>query len=346
VSDLDTVARAAARELLDRSLPDVPTRYAELKRIRARRTTAKVVCAAAAVLIGIGGWQLSGRSDERNPEPVAPSPEVHNGALLGIHDFGASKNVGSAYGDMNAHLPTDTERKPLLQFSPDGRTLYYSNDQGQLASWDLATGTKTVLAPCPEGGCLSGSVSPDGSTGMFPEDGAFVLVNLATGATRSQTLPVDGGVPAWSPNGHRLALTNSDGLWTVGVDGSDPVLLHPSNGISSVPADSVAWSPDGSRIAFFDVSQVADGDATEQYTLMTVRADGKQAVRVHDAGCCAGDRVRPPSVAWSPDGTRLAVATSDLGGATGVYTVRPDGSQWTLRMTGQWSWLTWQPLAD
>ncbi len=191
-----------------------------------------------------------------------------------------------------------------------------------------------------------GSVSPDGSTGMFAGDGHVVLVDLATGATRSQTLPVDGGVPAWSPDGQRLALMGSDGLWTVGVDGSDPVLLHQPSTTSAQPAYSVAWSPDGSRIAFFDVSQVAQGDATEQYALMIVRADGKDPVRVHDAGCCAGDDVAPPSVAWSPDGTRLAVATSDLGGATGVYTVRPDGSSWTLRMRGYWSWLTWQPIVE
>ena len=61
---------------------------------------------------------------------------------------------------------------------------------------------------------------------MFAGDGHVVLLDLATGATRSQTLPVDGGVPAWSPDGQRLALMGApDGLWTVGVEsGSDPVL--------------------------------------------------------------------------------------------------------------------------
>jgi hypothetical protein len=54
----------------------------------------------------------------------------------------------------------------------------------------------------------------------------------------------------------------------------------------------------------------------------------------------------PPSVVWSPDGSGFAAATRELGGAGGVCTVRPDGSQWTLRMTGQWSWLMWPPLIE
>jgi hypothetical protein len=347
VSDLETLARAATRELLDRGTPDIAARYAELKRIRARRTTAKVAGVVAAVLVGIGGWQLSGAGERRQPQPVSPRPEVRSGAVLGVHDFGGgSEQWATAYRDMNAHLPTDASPDPLMQFSPDGRTFYYSDEQGQVASWDLATATKTALAPCPEGGCLNGSISPDGSTGLFAGAGKVVLVDLASGATRSQTLPVSGGVPVWSPDGQRLALTNSAGLWTVGVDGSDPTLLHESSASSSVPASSVAWSPDGSRIAFVDVTPASEGDATQQYTVMTVRADGTQSVRVHDAGCCAGDEVPPPSVAWSPDGTELAVATSDLGGATGVYTAGVDGSHWTLRMQGYWNRLIWQPLAD
>ena len=347
MSDLDTVARAATRELLDRSIPDVSVRYAELRSIRARRTTTKLVAAAAVVALGVGGWQLTvDRSQEIEPAP--PTDGVRNGALLGLHDFTSdgAETWGTAYGDMNAHLPTDADSQPLMQFSPDGRTLYYSDAQRQLAAWDVATGTKQVLMPCPERGCLGASISPDGSAGILAGDGQLLVADLASGTTRPLGVPVgDAGPMAWSPNGERLAFLSSTGLWTMDPDGSDAAQVRPASTDSTTPY-SVAWSPDGSRIAFFDVSQVAQGDAAEQYTLLVVGADGKHPVRVHDAGCCAGDEVAPPSVAWSPDGTLLAVATSDLGGATGVYTVRPDGSQWTLRMKGYWSWLTWQPLAE
>lgn len=341
MSDLDTRAGAATRELLDHSAPDIAGRFAELKRIRTRRTTAKLVAAAAVVALGVGGWQLTFDSG-REIEPAPPTPAgVSNGALLGLHDFSGdgTETWGTAYGDLDAHLPTDADTGPLMQFSPDGRTFYYSDDQQRLAAWDLASGTKQVLMPCPERGCGGGAISPDGSSGVFAGNGLPVEANLATGETQPIDLPVDGAGPvALSPDGTRLAFTGEGALWTTAADGSHAVRVH-ENGTSGQPPTSVAWSPDGERIAFFGV----EGG---RYTLMVVDADGTRPVEVHDAGCCAGDVTVLPSVTWSPDGTVLAVATSVLGDDTGVHTVRPDGSQWTLRMKGQWSWLSWQPLAD
>ena len=349
MSDLDTLARAATRELLDTGIPDVSARYAELKRIRTRRTTAKVGAAVAAVIVGVGGWQLSRVGEHRSPQPVAPRPEMGNGAVLGVHELGngTSGQWATAYGDMNAHLPIDPDADPLLQFSADGHTFYYSDDQQQLASWDLVTGTKAVLAPCPASGCRGGSVSPDGATAAFLGDGHLALTDLRTGSTRPLELPgLDGGPAAWSPDGRTLAVADATGLWTVRVADRHTATVHVSTLQNAVePASSVAWSPDGSRIAFFDVAQDQQ-HALGRYTLMTTRPDGSDLVAVHDAGWCECDRTGPPSVAWSPDGTQLAVATADLGEDTGVYTVRPDGSHWTLRMTGYWSRLTWQPLAE
>jgi WD40 repeat protein len=148
----------------------------------------------------------------------------------------------------------------------------------------------------------------------------------------------------WSPDGNRLAFLSSTGLWTMRPDGTDATQLREATTTSSRPPFSVSWSPDGSRLAFFDVSLAASGEASEQYILMVVDADGHHPVTVRDVGCCAGDDAVLPSVVWSPDGTLLGVATGDLGDATGIYTVHPDGSQWTERMPGNWSWLSWQPV--
>jgi hypothetical protein len=74
MTDLDTLARAATRELLERTTPDLPTRYAELRRIRTRRTTAKIAGLAAAVAVA-AGWQLLGHG--RGHDDIRPIGPVH-----------------------------------------------------------------------------------------------------------------------------------------------------------------------------------------------------------------------------------------------------------------------------
>jgi WD40 repeat protein len=350
VSDLDILARAATRELLDTGVPDVSGRYAELKQIRSRRTAAKVAGVVAAVALVAGGWQLSGSGEHRTVQPTHSTTEVHNGALLGIKDLSSAGSSGVSlvyggngpYGGMNDHLPTDMDSEPLMQFSPDGATFYYSDNQGKLVSWDLATQRKTELADCPDRGCLSGSISPDGSTGIFLGDGNAVLVDLATGASRSLSVPVTAiRTPAWSPDGARLVFSSASGLWTMDADGSNAKLVRASTAQDITLTPGAAWSPDGGRIAFFDRSD--DGD----YTLMTVRPDGTDPAVVHAAGGCECERIGPPSVVWSPDGKELAVTTSidEPDQPTGVYTVGADGDGWTLRAQGDWSLLAWQPVS-
>ena len=71
-----------------------------------------------------------------------------------------------------------------------------------------------------------------------------------------QSYLVRGSVPAWAPDGSRLAFVASVGsyggeaIWTVAADGSDPEVVASEHG-----ARGPVWSPDGSFIAF-----EADGD--------------------------------------------------------------------------------------
>ena len=75
MTDLDTLARAATQELLERTAPDLTHRYDDLRRIRARRTTAKLATVAAAVALAAGGWQLAGGG--REPDDIRPVAPVH-----------------------------------------------------------------------------------------------------------------------------------------------------------------------------------------------------------------------------------------------------------------------------
>jgi Tol biopolymer transport system component len=107
-------------------------------------------------------------------------------------------------------------------------------------------------------------------------------------------------------------------IWTIGVDGTDPIQLTDSFGPDGWPS----WSPDGTRIAFTSVrddcsfSDAADcrttGDEGPHHDVWIVNADGTGLRRVTvEFG---------QFVTWSPDGRYLLVSGFEL------YVIRPDGT--------------------
>ena len=90
--------------------------------------------------------------------------------------------------------------------------------------------------------------------------------------------------PVFSPDGSRIAFAANDGIWTVGVDGGSP------DRIATVEGRDLAWSPDGTQVAFTTWPQLGVG-------VEIARTDGGGLIRAQVA------RSSKPS--WSPDG-RLA----------------------------------------
>jgi Tol biopolymer transport system component len=99
--------------------------------------------------------------------------------------------------------------------------------------------------------------SPKGSELAYSKGGDLWLLDLVTGThTRLTNTPtLVESRPAFSPNGKRIAFTQSDGsgfqIFTMDPDGTMITLVQ-ANGFGAV------WSPDGKRIAFTRLNEITD----------------------------------------------------------------------------------------
>ena len=121
-------------------------------------------------------------------------------------------------------------------------------------------------------------------------------------------------VPTWSPDGHKIAFgSERDGpvdIYVMNRDGKAQLRLTRNTDEEG----SVAWSPDGSRIAAVVVDRKDAGPVTSTH-IYVMNADG------------SGGRLlaRGQAPVWSPDGHRIAFR-SDRDGNGEVYVVNADGS--------------------
>ena len=353
ILDREAQRISAPPEALDTVL-DLKDRRQRRRRIEAIAVVV-VLCAAIAVAAGL--------ADRFGAVPAPPGPVIrHNGEIAVFQELPADGQTGAdarvVSVDPATRQPTTlpipgvdyagTRFTTQPSWSPDGSSLAYLLTH-DLWILDLASGQRRQVAHC---GSCSGSVawSPDGLT-LAVADGALPVISLFDVDTGQASTILTVGFatsPAWSPDGESLAFISYAGgetghLYTMRRDGSE---------IRSIADDAwrgVAWSPDGSTIAYLSEPSLSSGRCSPEGTCpITVRvvdaasAIGGPLVRAGECLCLAFT----PGVAWSPDGTQLALVVPgiDQERPSGLYTVSANGSGLRLVLAGGWGQPSWRSL--
>jgi Tol biopolymer transport system component/imidazolonepropionase-like amidohydrolase len=169
------------------------------------------------------------------------------------------------------------------------------------------TSATAVRLTLNEGTSMEAALSPDGRTIAIDLLGALWTLNVDGGrATRILDDGYDARMPAWSPDGERLAfqayLSSTWNIWTIGRDGSG--LRQETSG----PFDDREphWSPDGARLAF-------SSDRSGNYDIWTLTLATGELRQI------TSNSANDFMPAWSPDGREIAFVSERA--QRGVYAI-------------------------
>lgn len=270
---------------------------------------------------------LSSTPSGERPEPVQQltiSPDGRTLYFLKAHYYQAYTNVyrmsvdgGPAEALTFDNAVIQTGPAP----APDGRTLAFWQRTGRgtkIHLMDLENPSWTRLLR-PEGGQERGaSWSSDGQLAFTAGGQIWVQTGVDGEARPLVSDSFDGGAGGgvWSPDGTRMAVTNSaSGFSQIGVVDVASGRMTPIT-YEAKEHSSPAWSPDGEWLVY-----IRNDDAGMSRDVVLTRADGSGETRLLTSG--KGMRTSP---SFSPDGSRVAFLESTSVRTTDLWSVAVDGT--------------------
>lgn len=247
------------------------------------------------------------------------------GGAVAWNDNGTRFAAAGPDGSVSIHLdtgeqirviPAHDERVNGIAFSPDGRLLGTTSEDGHARLWDLGTGEQIhELSSEGEGDALAPAFDEDGSlfAAAWWNDGFVQILDVETGTARPIFLgDADTGqdqvrccprTATFDPDGRRILIASLGPSPSVVVDvETTNVLLD----LGGQEVRSAAWSPDGSSIALAG----ADGD------VQIVDASTGELRFTIDA-----HRSRVNDVDWSPDPDTSRLVTAGDSGTAKIWTI-------------------------